>query len=264
MATEHGDISKEKVVAMELQKHERLDYLFFDKQLKIVQSERVFSFSLDSVLLAGFVHVPIQKGKLIDLCSGNGAIPLMLTKRTKGEITAVELQPEVHEMAEKSIRFNGLQDRIHLICGDIKEMPSHLGYGLFDVVTCNPPYFTTEAENEMKQNSRVAVARHELYTSLEDVISVSSKLLKQGGKAAFVHRPERIIEIMTLMRTYRLEPKRILWVYPKARKNANRVLIEGKKDAKPGVQVLPPLVVYDENDHYTKELLTFCDISCTP
>ncbi|HET7521859.1 MAG TPA: tRNA1(Val) (adenine(37)-N6)-methyltransferase [Bacillales bacterium] len=249
---------------MKLENDERLDYLFFDEKLKIVQSDRFFSFSLDSVLLAAFAHVPVRKGRLIDLCSGNGAIALMLTKRTKGSITAVEIQPRAHEAAEKSVRLNGLEERIRLICGDLKDMPQRLGQGSFDVVTCNPPYFSTSEKSGMKTNEPVAAARHELYTTIEDVVSSGGKLLKQGGKAAFVYPAERFLDLAVLMRTYRLEPKRILWVHPKPGKAANRLLVEGKKDAKPGLRVLPPLTVYDENDQYTKELRMFCHITCTP
>ncbi|HET7578946.1 MAG TPA: tRNA1(Val) (adenine(37)-N6)-methyltransferase [Bacillales bacterium] len=249
---------------MDFKKGERLDYLFFDKQLKIIQRDGLFSFSLDSLLLAAFVHVPIQKGNLIDLCSGNGAIPLMLSRRTKGRLTGVEIQREVHEMAEKSVRLNQLEDRIRLVCADLKDMPEELKADSFDVVTCNPPYFSPSTESSVTENPSVAAARHELHTTLEDVVSVSGKLLKQGGKAAFVFPPARMVEFMALMRVHRLEPKRLLWVQPKPGKEANRMLIEGKKDAKPGLRVLPPLVVYNEDNEYTKELRAFCDITSTP
>ncbi|HEU5140316.1 MAG TPA: tRNA1(Val) (adenine(37)-N6)-methyltransferase [Bacillales bacterium] len=249
---------------MDLHKDERLDYLFFDQDLKIIQSRHVFSFSLDSLLLAAFAYVPIQKGKLVDLCSGNGAIPLMLSRRTKGDIFGVEIQGEVHEMAKRSVRLNRLENRIELILGDLKEAPEQLEKDSFDVVTCNPPYFSSSSEHEVKANEKVAGARHELYTTLEDVVSVSGKLLKQGGKAAFVYPSERLLEFMMLMRLNRIEPKRIMFVHPKAGREANRVLIEGKKDAKPGTRVLPPLIVYNEDNRYTEELRRFCDITSIP
>ncbi|HEX7065177.1 MAG TPA: tRNA1(Val) (adenine(37)-N6)-methyltransferase [Bacillales bacterium] len=248
---------------MDLHKDERLDYLFFDQELKIIQSSRLFSFSLDSLLLAAFVYVPIQKGRLVDLCSGNGAIPLMLSRRTRGDIFGIELQAEVNEMARRSVNLNGLGERVKLIQADLKEAPERLGHESFDVVTCNPPYFSGSAENEMKENERVAAARHELYTTLEDVVSVSGRMLKQGGKAAFVYPVEGVFDLMMLMRSNRLEPKRALWVYPKAGREANRVVIEGKKDAKPGIRVLPPLIVYNEDNRYTEELREFCDITST-
>lgn len=247
---------------MKLEKGERLDHLFFDKQLKIVQSDR-YAFSLDSVLLAAFVHVPVQRGRLIDLCSGNGAIPFMLSKRTKGELTGVEIQPAAHRAAEKSLRINGLEERIRFICGDLGDMPGTLGHGSFDVVTCNPPYFSTSAEGDMKKNKQVAAARHELHTTLEEVVVTSSKLLKQGGKAAFVYPPERFLDLAALMRMHRLEPKRLCWVHPKVGRPANRLLVEGKKDARPGLRVLAPLNVYNKHNAYTEELRAFCHITYT-
>lgn len=238
---------------MEIRENERIDFLF-DKDLRIVQSHDVFSFSLDAVLLAKFVYVPIQKGQLVDLCSGNGAIPLMLSKRTKGTITAVEIQEKLHDMAQRSVRLNRREDRIHLIHGDIEDMPGQLGYSKFDVVTCNPPYFATPAKSDKNSNPHLAIARHEIHTTLKKVVDVSRLLAKQGGKAAFVHRPERLPDLMLLMRSKGLEPKRLQLVYPKKGKEANMVLIEGAKDGKPGLTVLPPLTVYNENNQYTEEL----------
>jgi tRNA1(Val) A37 N6-methylase TrmN6 len=232
---------------------ERLDYLLAEK-LRIIQSPSVFSFSLDAVLLARFAYVPIQKGNLIDLCSGNGVIPLFLSSRTKGNITGVEIQERLYEMAVRSIDYNGLEDRIRMIHGDIKEMPALLGHGKYDIVTCNPPYFPTPGKDEINANEHLAIARHEILCTLEDVVRVSSQLLKQGGKAAFVHRPGRLLDIVTLMRQYKLEPKRIQLVYPKPGKEANMLLVEGVKQGNPDLKVLPPLYIYNEEHEYTPEI----------
>ncbi|HET7616086.1 MAG TPA: SAM-dependent methyltransferase, partial [Bacillales bacterium] len=137
------------------------------------------------------------------------------------------------------------------------------GHGKFDVVTCNPPYFTSRDENLMKKNRNVAAARHEIHASLGDIVAVSGKLLKQGGKAAFVYPSEKFLELAEQMRRHRVEPKRVLWVHPREGKPANRVLIEGKKDARPGAAIEPPLAVYNEENEYTKELRAFCDITST-
>jgi tRNA1(Val) A37 N6-methylase TrmN6 len=236
-----------------LKDDERLDYLLAE-DLRIIQSPSVFAFSLDAVLLARFAYVPIQKGNLIDLCSGNGVIPLFLSARTKGTITGVEIQERLYDMAVRSIDYNGLQDRLHMIHGDIKEMPEKLGHGKYDIVTCNPPYFTTPSKNEMNPNEHLAIARHEIFCTLEDTVRVSSQLLRPGGKAAFVHRPGRLIDIITLMRKYRLEPKRIQFVYPKAGKESNILLVEGAKDGNPDLKILPPLFVYNEENEYTAEI----------
>jgi tRNA1(Val) A37 N6-methylase TrmN6 len=236
-----------------LKEDERLDYLLAEN-LRIIQSPSVFAFSLDAVLLARFVYVPIQKGNLIDLCSGNGVIPLFLSARTKGQITGVEIQERLYDMAVRSIEYNGLEYRLKMIHGDIKESPKQLGYGKYDVVTCNPPYFITPSTDEINPNEHLAIARHEILCTLEDALKASSQLVKQGGKVAFVHRSGRLIDIITLMRQYRLEPKRIQFVYPKQGKEANTLLIEAIKDGSPDLKILPPLIVYNENDEYTPEI----------
>ena len=238
---------------VELIGDERLDYLLAEKDMRIIQSPSVFSFSLDAVLLAKFVYVPIQKGNLLDLCSGNGVIPLFLSLRTKGSITGVEIQERLFNMAVRSIEYNGLENRLHMIQGDIKEMPSTLGHGKYDIVTCNPPYFMTSSNEVINENEHLAIARHEILCTLEDAVEVSSRLVRQGGKVAFVHRSGRLIDMITLMRKYRLEPKRIQFIYPKRGKEANTLLIEATKDGKPDLKILPPLIVYEDDDEYTAE-----------
>ncbi|WP_416829536.1 tRNA1(Val) (adenine(37)-N6)-methyltransferase [Ectobacillus polymachus] len=238
---------------MELYGDERLDYLLA-KKLKIIQSPSVFNFSLDAVLLANFAWVPIQKGSLLDLCTGNAVIPLLLSLRSKGKITGVEIQERIYRMGVRSVDINELSDRIRLIHGDIKEMPSVLGHHAFDVVTCNPPYFQTPGTSEINPNQHLAIARHEILCTLEDVVRVSSQLVKQGGKVAFVHRPGRLLDIIMLMRKYKIEPKRLRFVYPKVGKEANMLLVEGIKDGNPDLKILPPLIVYNDQNEYTEEL----------
>lgn len=238
-----------------LRDDERLDYLLAE-DLRIIQSPKVFAFSLDAVLLAKFAYVPVQKGNIIDLCTGNAVIPLLLSTRTKAKITGIEIQQRLFDMGKRSVEYNELQSQINVIHGDIKDIPKQLGYGKFEVVTCNPPYFPTPKKDEMNLNEHLAIARHEIFCTLEDVIKVSSDLLKQGGKAAFVHRPGRIVDIITLMRKYQLEPKRLQFVYPKNGKESNTILIEGIKDGNPDLKILPPLIVYNNKNEYTKELKT--------
>lgn len=236
-----------------LKDDERLDDLLAE-DLKIIQSPSVFAFSLDAVLLAKFVYVPIQKGNLIDLCSGNGVIPLFLSKRTKGKLVGVEIQTRLNDMAERSIKLNGLSEQIKMINGDLKEIPKQLGYGRYDVVTCNPPYFPTLSGEEINENEHLAIARHEIKCTLEDCIRVASQLVRTAGKVAFVHRPNRLLDIVTLMRQYNLEPKRLQLVYPMQDKEANIILIEATKNGRPDLKILQPLVVYADNGEYTKEI----------
>ncbi|ALS75537.1 MULTISPECIES: tRNA1(Val) (adenine(37)-N6)-methyltransferase [Planococcus] len=232
---------------------ERLDYLLAEN-LRIIQSPSVFSFSLDAVLLARFAYVPKKRGRIVDLCTGNGAIPLFLSARTESTITGVELQPRLAGMARRSIEFNGLDGQIDIIEGDVKEIPAQLGYEKFDTVTCNPPYFPAHDMSDKNLSEHMAIARHELHLTLDEAVRSASQLLKQGGKAAFVHRAGRLIDIMAAMRNNRLEPKRIRLVYPKAGKEANTLLIEGIKDGKPDLKVLPPLIVYGDDGEYTEEV----------
>ncbi|WP_453992570.1 tRNA1(Val) (adenine(37)-N6)-methyltransferase [Bacillus nitroreducens] len=234
---------------------ERLDHLLAEN-LRIIQSPSVFAFSLDTVLLARFVYVPIQKGKIIDLCTGNGVIPLLLSRRSKAEITGVEIQERIYDMARRSIQYNELSNQLSVIHGDIKDMPEKLGHGKYDVVTCNPPYFPTPNPDEINKNEHLAIARHEIYCTLEDCIRVSSQLVRQGGKVAFVHRPGRLMDILTLMRQYRIEPKRLQFIHPRFGKEANTILVEGIKDGNADLKILPPLYVYDESNEYTKEIRT--------
>ncbi|MEQ6389475.1 tRNA1(Val) (adenine(37)-N6)-methyltransferase [Bacillaceae bacterium S4-13-58] len=237
-----------------LKDDERLDYLLADETMKIVQSPTVFAFSLDAVLLSRFTYVPIQKGKILDLCSGNGVIPLLLSKRSKAQITGVEIQERLMDMAIRSVEYNKLQHQINMIHGDLKDMPKQLGHSQFDLVTCNPPYFTKPTEDQINVNEHLAIARHEIYCTLEDVVRVCSLLVRPGGKVSIVHRPGRLVDMLTLFRKYRLEPKRIQFVYPKAGKDANILLVEGIRDANPDLKLMPPLYTYGEDDSYTKEM----------
>jgi tRNA1(Val) A37 N6-methylase TrmN6 len=231
---------------------ERLDDLL-THGLQIIQSEEVFSFSLDAVLLARFCSAPLR-GKILDLCTGNGVIPLLLTTRSEAHIWGVEIQERLADMALRNVRVNGLEERLHMIQGDLKNIHQTLGYGQFDLITVNPPYLPVPA-GEQNVNEHVAAARHEIYCTLEDVISASAKLVRAGGKVAMVHRPTRLVDICCLMRQYRIEPKRIRFVHARAGEEAMIVLIEGMKDGKPELRTQPPLIVYTDKEQYCAELM---------
>ncbi|MRG88159.1 tRNA1(Val) (adenine(37)-N6)-methyltransferase [Salinibacillus xinjiangensis] len=237
-----------------LKDDERLDYLLSEEDMRIIQSPSIFAFSLDAVLLAKFAYVPIKKGNILDLCSGNGVIPLLLSRRSYANITGVEIQDRLYDMAMRNISINQLDEQLSMVRGDLKDMPEVLGHGRYDVVTCNPPYFKTPGKDEKNLNQYQAIARHEIYCTLEDVVKSCAKLVRPGGKVALVHRPGRLVDIISLFRKYRLEPKRIQFVYSKQGREANTLLIEGTRDGKPDLKILNPLYVYDNNGNYTDEL----------
>lgn len=232
---------------------ERLDYLLTD-DMRIIQSPSVFSFSLDAVLLSNFTYVPIQKGTIVDLCSGNGVIPLMLHRRSHANIIGVEIQERLYDMAKRSIEYNRLEQKISMMHDDLKNAPSLIGREFVDVVTCNPPYFKDVPTSEQNANEHYAIARHEIKTNLEEVINASKQLLKHGGKLSMVHRPGRLLDIVSTMRKHGIEPKRIQFVYPKMGKEANTLLVEGIKGGRADLKILPPIYVYEENNEYTERL----------
>lgn len=238
---------------VQLYDDERLDYLFANESMKIIQSRSVFSFSLDAVLLAHFASVPIAKGDILDLCSGNGVIPLMLSQRTKAKIIGVEIQEKLVNMAERSIQYNQLENQISMIHADLKNIQPPLAQSHFDTVTCNPPYFRTPTKNEQNKNQHVTIAKHEICCTLEDVIKACKLYVKPGGKVTLVHRPGRLVELITQLKAYQLEPKRLQFIYPKKGKEANMLLIEAIRDGKPDLKLLPPLYIYEDDNTYTKE-----------
>ncbi|WP_040977656.1 tRNA1(Val) (adenine(37)-N6)-methyltransferase [Oceanobacillus jeddahense] len=238
---------------VELYDDERLDYLLADETMKIIQSPTAFAFSLDAVLLAHFSSIPKKRGKILDLCTGNGVIPLLLSKKSNAEMTGVEIQERIFQMAKRNVALNNLHDQLQMIHGDLKEMETTLEHSSFDTVTVNPPYFKTPSPTEHNQNEYLTIARHELHCTLEDVVKACKRYVKPGGKVAMVHRPGRIVDIIEQFRKYRIEPKRIQFVYPKQGKEANMLLVEGTRDGKADVKILPPFYIYEQDGSYTQQ-----------
>src|SRR5690625_1875040 len=238
---------------VQLYDDERLDFLFSKGKMKIIQSPSVFSFSLDAVLLANFAYVPIKRGKILDLCTGNGVIPLILSQKTNAKIIGVEIQKRLVNMAERSIQYNQLNEQISIIHEDLKKIQPIIGHSNFDTITCNPPYFQTPTKNEQNKNKYLTIARHEICCTLEDVIKACKLHVRPGGKVTMVYRPGRLVDIISLFRQYNIEPKKLQFVYPKAGKEANMVLIEGVRDGKSDLKLLPPLYIYNEDHTYTPE-----------
>lgn len=234
---------------------ERIDQLI-KNGIKIIQSDQVFSFSLDAVLLADFAKVKSQANRhLVDLCAGNGAVGLFLSTKTKGYIDLVEIQPKLADLAQRSVHLNHLDDRVRVHVFNLKEAPQRLGSDRFDVVTCNPPYFVDQPASLKNPNPYLAIARHELKTNLNEVLASSSHLLKTKGHLYLVHRPDRLPEILQTCQHYRLAPKKLRFVHPKQGREANMVLLEAMKDGRDnGLKVLPPIYAYTQDNHYTKQV----------
>lgn len=218
----------------------------------IIQKGNGFRFGIDAVLLSDFAKS--ATGKVMDLCTGTGIIPLLLAAKSKAEhIDAVEIQPEIADMARRSVEYNSLVDKINIQCADLKDAPKLFGKSIYDAVTVNPPYMRT-GSGLLNDTDTKTVSRHEIKCTLDDVIRVSSELLKPHGKLFMVHRPSRLAEIFSAMRQYRLEPKIMRLVAPCEDKEVNLVLICGIKCAKSDLKIMPTLFVYDKNGGYTKEI----------
>ena len=221
--------------------------------LKIIQDPKRFCFGMDAVLLSGFVTVK-PGANLLDLGTGTGIIPILLSAKSEAaHLTGLEIQEESAEMAERSVKLNSLEEKISIVHGDIKEAPVLFDKASFDAVTCNPPYMIG-AHGLKNPDSAMAVARHEVLCTFEDVVRAASALLKPGGSFFLVHRPFRLAEIMATMQKYRLEPKRMQLVYPFADKEPNMVLLEGKRGGRSRLTVEKPLIIYKEPGKYTDEI----------
>lgn len=220
---------------------------------RIIQKKKGFCFGMDAVLLSGFAQV--KEGEVaVDLGTGTGIIPILLEAKTKGKhFTGLEIQEEVAEMAGRSVRLNQLENRIDIVRGDIKEASRLFGKASFDVVTSNPPYMN---DNHGLKNPELpkAIARHEVFCTLDDVCREASLLLKSGGRFYMVHRPHRLAEIITALKTYKLEPKRMKLVHPFVDKEANMVLIEAVRGGRSMMKVEAPIIVYREPGVYTQEI----------
>ena len=236
-----------------LQPGERLDHLL-TRDLHIIQSPEVFCFSLDAVLLARFAGVP-PRGKVLDLCTGNGVVPLLMSTRTEAQIDGIEIQPRLADMARRSVALNGLEARIRIVEADLREWSRDGAVsGMYDAVTVNPPYLP-RGTGEEKGNPHLAMARHEIGCTLDEVTAACARAVRRGGRVSMVHRPARLVDILEAMRRHRLEPKRMRFIHPRQGTEANMVLVEALKDGKPELRLLPPLVVYEPDGQYTTELL---------
>ena len=235
-----------------LKSGERFDFLHRNNY-KIIQNPAKFCFGMDAVLLSGFIKV--KPGEtVLDLGTGTGIIPILLEAKTKGiGFTGLEIQEESAEMAKRSVQYNNLQNKITIVTGDIKKASDMFGPASFPVVVCNPPYMA-ELDGLLNPEMPKAIARHEILCSLEDVVRETSRILPVYGRFYMVHRPFRLADIFEKLNRYNLEPKRMKFVHPFVNKKPNMVLLECMKEGKSMITIEPPLIVYESQGVYTREI----------
>ncbi len=239
---------------IELKENERIDDLEY-KGLKIIQNKEWFCFGMDSVILANFARKEKKGSKILDLGTGTGIIAILLSKKVdNSKITGIEIQKEVAEMAQRSVKLNDLEDRVKIVNEDIKNILKESGQAKFDVVITNPPYKKKETGILNENNVRM-ISRHEITANLEDFIRVAGNQLKDYGTFYMINRPERIIDIFENLRKYKLEPKEIQFIHPKKNKAPNGLLVKAVKYGGEFLKIREPLIIYNDNGAYTDEIL---------
>ena len=253
---------------IELREDERIDNLEI-KNMKIIQNKNGFCFGIDSVLLSNFAKEIKPGSRVVDLGTGTGILGILLCAKTNlSEIIGIEIQPEVAEMASRSIKLNNLENKFKILNINIKEIINKKNNNLnnkintkinleknsFDYVISNPPYKKINT-GKINENEKKLISRHELTANLNDFIETANYLLKDKGTLFMVHRPDRLVDILENMRKEKIEPKEITFVYPKINKEPNLILIKGIKNGGEFLKINKPLYVYDEKGNYTNEIL---------
>ena len=239
---------------IELKENERIDDLEY-KGLKMIQNKEGFCFGIDSILLSDFAKNIKKRAKVLDLGTGTGIIATLLCGKTElSEIIGIEVQKEVAEMAKRSIQLNHLEDKFKMIQDNILNLNNYFEKNTFDVIVTNPPYKKKET-GVQNEDTRKLISRHEIEANLEDFIRISKDMLKDKGEFYIVYRPERLVDLLTLMRKYKIEPKKIQFVYSNIYAVSKLVLVQGVKNARPFLKLEPNLYIYDENGNYTEEVL---------
>ena len=222
------------------------------KNLKIIQNKSCFCFGTDAILLSDFITLK-NGDKALDLCTGTGIVPLLLSGREKAsKIVGIELMPYMANMAKRSVELNGLSGRVSIIEGDIREA-HRLTKEVFDVVSVNPPYEKANSQL-VSENTYLAAARHEIFCSLADIMKTANLMLKCGGRFFMIHRVARLAEIFRTMQAHKIEPKRLRFVHPAPETEPVMVLILGTKDGNEGIRVSPPLFIRNSEGEYTQEI----------
>lgn len=227
-----------------------------NKDMKIIQRVDHFAFSLDSLLVSEFASITKYTNKIVDLGTGNGVIPLFLSKKTKAQITGIEIQEISSDLARRNVQLNNLENQISIINDDMKNWRKYFRNNSIDMVISNPPFFKFDGnENQLNDLTQLTLARHEISITLEEIIQTASNLLKDKGHFALVHRVDRFMDIIENMKKYDIEPKKIQFCHTKINKEGKILLVEGIKYGKPGLRILPPLIAHDNDGQYSAEVL---------
>lgn len=222
--------------------------------LKIVQDDEYFNFSLDSVLLPNFIKINSKTKKILDLGTGNAPIPMILSTMTEAELYGIELQKEIYDMGLESLKINKLENRIKLINDNMKNLDKYFEPNSLDIIVSNPPYFKVNEKSNFNEKIQKTIARHEKEITLKELVFLAKKYLKNNGTFAIVHRTDRLIEIIEEFRKNNIEPKRIQLIYPKENTESNMFLIEGRKNGNTGLKILSPIIAHKQNGEYTEEV----------
>ena len=234
---------------------ETINDLLEINNLKIFQNDDWFKFSLESVLLPNFITLNLRCKNIIDLCTGNAPIPLILSTKTKANIIGVEIQKDVYELAKKSISINKLDSQIKLINDNLNELKKYYEGDFFDIVTVNPPYFPNIKESKKNEDIHKTIARHEIHTNLEEIVKISKYLLKNGGYLALVHQTSRFFDVVDTLKKHNFSINKVQFIYPKIDKESNLFMIEAEKNGNSGVKFLKPLYVHNNDGTYREEII---------
>lgn len=214
-----------------------LNDLFDYEGLKIYQIKGNFKFSLDSILLAEFVKISKKTNKILDLCTGNAPIPLILSTKTNAHIDGFELQKHIYELALKSVKYNNLDKQITIYNDDIKLIGNYIKNKKYDIITCNPPYFKIDNSKFINDCDELAIARHEIKINLEDIFKIASSYLDDKGEFYLVHRVQRLDEIIIYGYKFNLNVKNIELIKTKENSKPYIILVRCIKNSKFGVKV---------------------------
>jgi len=235
-----------------LKPNERLDDLQRNG-LRIIQNPAAFRFGMDAVLLADFMRLRPRE-QVVDMGTGTGILPLLLSqKEASCTFEAFEIQPDMAEMAGRSVALNGLADRIRVHAADMRKAWQIIGREKMHAVVCNPPY-GKRGGTLTSETASVSLARHEEDCTIEDVCASCAAVLRNGGRLCIVFPAQRMLELCDALRKYRLEPKKIRMVCAHADKPPYLVMVEAMKNAKPQLLWMPPLVVYHADGSETDEI----------